>query len=182
MRNCSLKVLLVILLLVGCKEETDPKFNVASDQVGFLTRNTKNSEIEALYLNDSVVRDTLNLKLGKIREQIRIYERGGAHLLTLTPTDDSLATISNIRIVDPRFRTVEGIHVLSTYKDIEAVYPIKKIVPALNNIVLFLKGTDIYFTIEKAQLPENLRYSTSTIEAVQIPDAAKIKYMMVGWD
>jgi hypothetical protein len=53
----------------------------------------------------------------------------------------------------------------------------------MNNVVILLNDSDIYFTISKEELPSSLRYASSVnIEAVQIPDDAKIKYMMVGWD
>jgi hypothetical protein len=39
-----------------------------------------------------------------------------------------------------------------------------------------------YFTIEKSELPENLRYDiTQKIEAVSIPDKAKIKDFFIQW-
>ena len=53
----------------------------------------------------------------------------------------------------------------------------------MNNVVIILKETGVYFTIDKKELPESLRYNSSiNIEAVQIPDAAKIKYMMLAWE
>ena len=52
----------------------------------------------------------------------------------------------------------------------------------LRSIVIFPKASNLYFTIDKEELPENLRFSMSDIEAVQIPDEAKIKYLMVGWE
>jgi hypothetical protein len=53
----------------------------------------------------------------------------------------------------------------------------------MNNVVIFIQNSDIYYTISKEELPASLRYVGSTnIEAVQIPDKAKIKYVMVGWD
>jgi hypothetical protein len=48
--------------------------------------------------------------------------------------------------------------------------------------VVFPKGSNLYFTIDKEELPESLRFSTASIEAVQIPDDAKIKYLMLGWE
>jgi hypothetical protein len=53
----------------------------------------------------------------------------------------------------------------------------------MNNVVIFLSDSDMYITIDKEELPESLRYAyAGDIEAVQIPDVAKIKYIMVGWD
>lgn len=182
MRYIVLLMLVVLVSTTSCKEEKDPRFLVSPNQVGHLTDETRFAQVATLYQADSVILDTLNLNFGKVRQQIRIYEKGGSHLLTLTPSDDSLKTISNIRILDPRFTTPEGINLNSTFKDIEAVYPIKKVVTALANVVLILKDSPIYITMDKSQLPENLRYSDGPVEAVQIPDNAKIKYLMVDWD
>lgn len=182
MRRTLILMLAIVMAVSSCKEEIDPKFLIAPGQVSFLSKESKQSDIESLFSGDSIVRDTLNLKLGKIREQIRIYEKGGTHLLTLTPSGDSLQTISNIRIEDPRFKTKEGITLNSTFKDIETAYPISKVITALNNVVLILKDRDLYITISKAELPENIRYTSGDVEAVQIPDKARIKYLMVDWD
>ena len=103
--------------------------------------------------------------------------------MTLTPSSDSIPTIENVRIHDPRFVTEKGVGTLSTFKDIKQKHTIKKILTSTNNILVILKDSKVYFTIDKAELPSSLRYSSSVnIEAVQIPDKAKIKYMMVAWD
>jgi soluble P-type ATPase len=84
---------------------------------------------------------------------------------------------------DERFVTEEGVSKLSTFKEIRENYSIKKIITSINNVVVLLKDSDLYFTIDKKELPESLRYNAnSKIEEVQIPDNAKVKYMMVGWD
>jgi len=50
-------------------------------------------------------------------------------------------------------------------------------------VVVFLENSDVFLTIDKKQLSENLRYNPSLeIEASQIPDDAKFKYFMIGWD
>ena len=103
-------------------------------------------------------------------------------MLTLTPNKDSIPKIEIIRIYDPRYVTEKGVGLNSTFKDIKDKHTIKKIITALNNVVIFLKDSDAYFTIAKTELPSNLQYGNSDIEAVQIPDKAKIKYMMVGWE
>ena len=46
-----------------------------------------------------------------------------------------------------------------------------------------LKETDVYLTIDKKSLPEELRYNMDLeVEASQIPDNAPIKYFMIGWE
>jgi len=87
------------------------------------------------------------------------------------------------KIQDARFKTEMGIGLNSTFKEIKDKYQFGKILTSTNNVVVFIKNSDLYFTIDKAELPSSLRYASSVnIEAVQIPDKAKIKYMMLGWE
>ena len=169
-----------IVLLHSCQKDTT--FLITETSVGPLTRSTKVKEMESTFAKDSVVGDTAQISLGLSPKKIEIYEKGGKHLLTLTANSDSIPTIENIRIMDARYVTEKGIGLQSTFKDIQSKYDIKKIVTTLNSIVVFPKGSNLYFTIDKQELPENLRFSTADIEAVQIPDDAKIKYLMLGWE
>ena len=96
---------------------------------------------------------------------------------------DSVQKIVNIQIYDTRYLTEKGIGINSTFRDIKDNYSIKKIITTFNNIVILLKDNDMYFTIDKKELPANIRYNTKiNVEAVQIPDVAKIKYFMIGWE
>jgi hypothetical protein len=168
---------------MNCTEEQKNDFQISGDQVGKLTKQSLARDIDLIFEKDSVVQDTVKLNFGNGASKIKIYERGGQLLLTLTPNTDSIATIQNIQINDSRFVTEKGISKESTFKEIKDKYPIKKIITSLNNVVVLLKDSDLYFTIDKKELPESLRYNAnSRIEEVQIPDNAKIKYMMVGWD
>ncbi|TDT47117.1 hypothetical protein CLV90_1188 [Maribacter spongiicola] len=170
-------------LLVNCTDEKNTDFQISGDQVGRLSKQSLARDIELIFEKDSVVQDTVKLNFGNGASKIKIYERGGALLLTLTPNNDSIATIQNVIINDDRFVTDKGISKVSTFKEIRENYPIKKIITSMNNVVILLKDSDLYFTIDKKELPESLRYNAnSTIEEVQIPDTAKVKYMMVGWD
>ncbi len=182
------KLVIVPILILGalcmqCQKEKDTTFLITKDTVGKLNKTAVFKQLDSIYALDSIVKDSTRTQLGAKTSKVRVYEKGGLHLLTLTPTTDSLQKIENIRIVDPRFVTEKGVGLLSTFKDIKENHPIKKIVTSMNNVVIFLKGSDLYFTIDKQELPPSLRYASSTnIEEVQIPDAAKIKYMMVGWE
>ena len=119
-----------------------------------------------------------------------------AHILLKTDvtgpnwTDASIAeafncriqTVENIQVFDPRYLSATGIGLQSTFGDIKANYEVKKIVTTMNSLVVFPKESNLYFTLYKEDLPENLRYTTSRIEIVQIPDDARIKYLMLGWN
>ncbi|MFS4416987.1 hypothetical protein [Maribacter sp. 2307ULW6-5] len=171
------------LFLLNCSPEKDSKFTIANGKVGQLDKNSLARDLELIFAEDSVVMDTVELSFGSGASKINIYEKGGAPLLTITPSTDSIPKIQNVMVQDPRFKTDKGIGTQSTFKDIQAAYDIKKIITSLNNVVILVHGSDAYFTIDKKELPENLRYDTSKkIEAVQIPDNAKIKYFMVGWE
>jgi hypothetical protein len=182
------KIILVIgiftmALLMQCEKEKDTKFLITNNSVGQLEKISLIRDLEVIFYQDSIVKDTMKLTTGLGARSIKIYEKGGNHLLTLTPSSDSIPKIQNVRINDPRFKTEKGIGLQSTFKDIKEKYTIQKIVTAINNIVIFVKDSDIYFTIDKSQLPESLRYvSSPNIDAVQVPDNAKIKYLMVGWE
>jgi len=175
--------LVIALLFIQCKEK-DTTFLITKDSIGKLLKSTDSKDLGNIFTEDSIVKDTHQIKLLSSIKKIEIYEKGGVHLLSLTPRiNDSSATIKNIRVYDSRYVTDKGISINSTFKDIKDNYSIKKILNSLNNVVIFLKENDMYFTIDKKELPANLRYSSSTnIEAVQIPDTAKIKYFMIGWD
>ncbi|MBS9461798.1 hypothetical protein KIM67_05205 [Flagellimonas sp. 389] len=170
-----------LLVFLGCQEK-DTTFLISENSVGMLLNTTPINDLETVFVQDSIVKDTLNLKIGTRTRKVKVFEKGGKHLLTLTPSLDSIPTVENVRIFDIRYETEKGIGLASTFGEIQQKYPIKKIVTTIKSIVVFPKGSNIYFTIDKEELPANLRYGTSTIEAVQIPDDAKIKYMMLGWD
>lgn len=172
---------LLSLLFIQCNTNTD--FLIVKDKAGKLERSTSVDQLETIFSSDSIVRDTAFTGIGTRISRINIYEKGGTHLLTLTPNLDSIPKIGMIRIYDDRFVTDKGVGLKSTFKDIREKHNIRKIVTSLNNVVIFLKDSDAYFTIAKTELPSSLQYASSkNIEAVQIPDGAKIKYMMIGWD
>ncbi|WP_209404067.1 hypothetical protein [Pseudozobellia sp. WGM2] len=173
----------LILVLSGCKEEKDTTFLITKDAIGKLDRISLARDIEVIYANDSIVKDSSIVNTSNNSKKFKIFETGGKHLLTLTPSSDSIPTIENIRIEDKRFTTEKGVGLGSTFKDIKDNYSIRKIITSMNNVVILLKDSDAYFTISKEELPSSLRYASSVnIEAVQIPDDAKIKYMMIAWD
>ncbi len=174
-------LLLTIGLFWQCQQEKDLQFSIRKEGVGLLNRDTPFADIASLYAADSVVNDS-SFSLAKIN-RINIFEKGGKPLLTVTPNNDSIQGISNIRINDPRYLTDKGIGLSSTFKDIRDQYEIKKVVTSINNVVIFIKDHDLYFTIDREELPASLRYTRDiNIEEVQIPDKAQIKYLMVGWE
>lgn len=181
--NYILLLMLSSFLFYNCESEKSDDFQISGDQIGKLNKQSLARDIDLIFEKDSVVQDTVKLNFGSGASKIMIYEKGGTLLLTLTPNRDSIATFQNVQINDGRYRTETGVTKNSTFKDIKDNYSIKKIITSMNNVVVLLKESDLYFTIDKKELPESLRYNANTkIEEVQIPDKAKVKYMMVGWN
>ncbi|NAY92985.1 hypothetical protein GTQ34_13760 [Muricauda sp. JGD-17] len=182
MKNPYHVALYFLLLTVSfnCSKK-DTAFLITEQSVGPLLKTTQVSQLESVFVRDSIVQDTSTIKVGKTTK-IKIFTKSGKHLLTLTPSLDSIPTIENVRVFDARYQTDKGIGLRSTFREIQKNYSIKKIVTTLNSVVIFPRESNLYFTIDKEELPTNLRYTTSNIEAVQIPGTAKIKYLMIGWD
>lgn len=175
--------LLLGLFFLSCNEEIDSTFLITDTAVGKLQKGSLVRDIPLIYANDSVVKDTSSLNFGNMAKKLKVFEKGGKLLLILSPSKDSIPKVENVRFEDPRFLTETGININSTFKDIKEAYTIKKVLTSTNNVLILVKQSEVYYTISKEQLPSSLRYVSSTnIEAVQIPDEAKIKYMMLGWD
>ncbi len=182
MKNTAKAIALTLglILLQSCEKETT--FLITETSVGPMTKTTKVNQLKSVFALDSVVMDTTRIVSGTKSSKIEIYEKGGKHLLSITPSKDSIQSIENVRIMDPRYVSDKGIGLKSTFAELKKKYPIKKIVTTLNSVVIFPKESNLYFTIDKEELPGNLRFTMSNIEEVQIPDEAKLKYLMLGWE
>ena len=180
-------ILIVLVLLVSCTKDHKKQnpFEVSSNRIGVLDNTTQLYQLDSLYSNDSIVKASTNNKFLNPSNEIKIYEKGGRKLLILEPRnpEDSLSTIANIQIIDPRFKTASGLSCKSFFKDIKDHYKISKINNTLSAAVLFTDSIQAYFTISKKELPIEYRFNTDTkIEASKIPDSAKIKHFLVSWD
>ena len=182
MRNTICLLLISGLLCWSCS--TDNNYTIGLDHIGPLTKTATVNDVEQLFVNDSVVFDTNNGVFSAKETTITLFEKGGTKLITLIPKteNDVSSTIKNIRIFDARYTTDKGIHMGSTFKDIQGVYDIRRIDNLLDSVVLFLDDSDIYITIDKKHMAGEFMFNTrKKIEAINIPDDAPIKYMMIGW-
>ena len=185
MKNFLFALLISAMLLSSCTTEkaADP-FLIQKHQVGLLTDSTQVKDLEAVFLNDSVVRYIAGDEFTGSVNTIEIFEKGGNKLLDLTPKEalDSTSVITSVRIVDDRYNTEKKISKLSTFKDIKEAYKISKIDNLINSVVVSVNEINASFTIDKKELPASMRFDMEmTIEAIQIPEKAKIKYFMIHW-
>lgn len=171
-------------MISSCAKKQDP-FLVEKHNIGNLTDSTQIKDLESIFINDSIVKLVGGDEFTGNINNIDIYDKSGNHLLILTPNEalDSTAVVDNIRIMDSRFKTAKNITTLSTFKDINEAYKINRIDNLINSINVNVNEINAYFTIDKKELPANLRFDMKlTIESTQIPDDAKIKYFMVNWN
>ena len=147
MKKRTFPILIIILgLFWQCQQEKDRTFSIRKDGVGLVDQDTPFADIQSLYVADSVVIDSVYSL--STTQRIRVFEKGGTHLLSITSSTDSVPGIGNIRIHDPRYVTDNGIGLASTFMDVKDQYEIKKVVTSLSNVVVFVKDHDLYFTID----------------------------------
>jgi hypothetical protein len=171
--------------ITSCTSDEENPYLISSKQVGPLNREIKINQLDSIFKKDSIVRQTSGPQDFRSTDEIKIFSHDGSALMSLEPLQefDSTSTIGYIRILDPRFETKHGLSIKSTFKDIVENYNISRIENTINSAVVFLDEINAYITIDKNQLPTNLRYDTdSKIMASQIPDDAKIKYFMIYWN
>ncbi|HBL80834.1 MAG: hypothetical protein CL524_13450 [Aequorivita sp.] len=184
MKKTLLIIGIVSLSFVQCGKDSDP-FLIKNGSVGNLNKEIKMKQIDSIFAEDSIVKINSSPNALETQGEVEIYEKGGKQLLLLSPNDenDPNSTITNIQVFDSRYKTEKGLTTASTFKDVKANYTIDNIETTINAVVVFLKDSDVYLTIDKKSLPEELRYNMDIkVEASQIPDEAPIKYFMIGWD
>lgn len=184
MRKNILVLLVLFLLVVSCQKEQDP-FLISANKIGHLTKDIQINQLDSIFAKDSVVNQLQEGELYKNSNEIEVYDQKGRKMLILEPVQafDSTSTIGFIRVLDPRFKTAKGLNTESTFKEIVKNYNISRIENTLSAAVVFIDDLNIYITIDKKHLPAELRYDTQArIHATQIPDDARIKYFMIGWD
>lgn len=175
---------IVSFLFISCEKEQDP-YLISPNSIGNLTRDAKINELDSIFAGDSLVRQVSEGEMYRKSNEIEVYDKTGKKLLLLEPVQafDSTSTIGFVQVLDPRYKTAKGLGTESTFQDIVENYSISRIENTLSAAVIFIDDLNVYVTIDKKQLPVELRYDTqSRIQASQIPDDAKIKYFMIDWD
>lgn len=178
-----LALILTACLFVSCQKAQNP-FEISKQHIGLLTDSTQVKDLKMVFTNDSIKNFTANNEFTGNINDIEIFDTTGKQLLVLTPHQhlDSTSTIKSIKVIDERFKTSKGLHANSTFKDIKTNYKISSIQNTLRNVIVSVNEINAYFTIEKTELPAELRFDmTLKIDELQIPDEAKIKNFFVQW-
>lgn len=184
MKKSLLALLIFSSIITSCQKEQDP-YLISANRVGLLTKDVQIRHLDSVFEGDSIVNQLNEGELYKNSNEIEVYDSRGKKMLLLEPVQafDSTSTIGFIRVLDPRYKTAKGLNIESTFNDIVENYNISRIENTLSAAVVFIDDLNIYVTIDKKQLPAELRYDTQArIQASQIPDNARIKYFMIDWD
>ena len=149
-------VICAITFMVQCTEDKDTTFLISNTSVGKLDKISLVRDLGVIYDQDSIVKDTMKLALGFGTRSINIYEKGGSHLLTLTPNTDSIPKVQNVRVNDPRFKTDKGIGLNSTFKDIKEKYASASVLKGRR--VVFNIGGNKYRLVVEINFPAQIVY------------------------
>ncbi|MDG2194064.1 MAG: hypothetical protein P8K77_04285 [Polaribacter sp.] len=173
------------MLLIQCGNGN--KFTIAKGKVGNLTTKTTIDELDEIFEKDSIVRNLSEGSLGdnyfQDDDAYLIFEKGGKHLLTITPKEqlDSLSTIKSVQIFDNRFQTSLGLSLASSFEEINLNNKITKVETSLSSATLFIDDLNVTISLDKEEL--GLRnFSTQKISIEQIPDLAKIKTYVIWFN
>lgn len=176
------KTILIVIATISflqCAKKENP-FLIQKDKIGVLSRDYTIKQIDSVFANDSIVKRVTDDAFTGNTDDIEVFEKGGKHLLSLSPNDKN--TINIVTIHDSRYQTSKGVNSNSTFKEYRANYKVSKIDRILNNINIEFENQDFYITIDVNQLPGEYQFDYSvTIEEVSIPDAAKIKSLQLDW-
>ncbi len=184
MKKYFLLNLLVSLFFLSCEKESDP-YLIGSNHVGPLTKEVQINELDSVFAGDSINKQLTDGTFYSKSTEIEVFDAEGKKMLLLEPVEafDSTSTVGFIQVLDPRYKTAKGLGLNSTFKDIVENYNITRIENTLSAAVVFIDDMNIYVTIDKSELPPELRYDPQArIQASQIPGEAKIKYFMIDWD
>jgi hypothetical protein len=171
----------VILALVfnACN---DNAMIIDDTSVGPLMETTRVFELAKLFPGDSLA--GRRIEGDSLIGEVELYDAEGKIRLIIFPKDetDPKSELSYARIIDPKFTTKNGIGAASTFGALKNQYEVDGLDNAINAVVVSFKDKPWYVTIDKKELPENIRYDyASKIELAQIPDEAKIKYFFYTW-
>ena len=177
-------LIIVILSALSCtKEKKQDPFQIGKQHIGLLTDSTMVKDLDIIFSKDSIVTSIKGDEFSSDINDIDIYIDGKKSLI-LSPSQalDSTAVIQSVQVLNENFKTDKNISTLSTFKDIKDNYKISSINNLISSVVVSVNAINASFTIDKKELPANLRFDmTLNIEAIQIPDNAKIKYFMLHW-
>ena len=98
------------IVFMQCTKKEDP-FLIQKDNIGVLQKEFTIKQIDSVFANDSIVKHVAGDEFTGNYTDIEVYEKGGAHLLSLSPSEslDKNATINIVTIHDVRYKTDKNV-------------------------------------------------------------------------
>lgn len=178
-----LSALALVLLATSCQNSTSETL-IAKNQLGLLDPSTKVDELSSLLEKDSVAEFDTASRINRVKE-IEVFNDQGKLSILVEPhyQNDSLVTISEIQVLDPRYKTKKGLSIDSDFKTIYENYKINNIQNSINSIILTIDEIGAYIVIDKKHLPSEIKFDSEVkIEANQIPDEAPLRYFWLKFE
>lgn len=181
----KIRLFFLLIFFFSCNNYNS-NFKIEKGKVGKVNTETKIQELDSLFFNDSIVK-----RIGEGdyvfsgTDKYLIYDKKENHLLTIIPKQqhDPNETIETIQIIDKNFKTLNGIHVGSSFREISKSHKISSIQNTINNVIVFVDEIDAYFVFDKKNLDKKFQNETEKkIEPKDIPKNSKIKRFMIGWN
>ena len=180
-------ILLVAVAFIQCAKEN--QYLIEKGKVGVLTNETTIKELNSIFMKDSIVSnlsltDTISNKLFSVtNDEYVVFSKEGKKLLEIEPTqaNDSTSKIKSIQIFDNSYKTIKGISLQSTFKDIHETYMVNNVETTLTSAMLFIDELNATIAIDKKELGLN-SFSREEVTIDQIPDLAKIKYFTIWFN
>ena len=175
----GLLLLVITIAFVQCKKED--KYTLAKGQVGKITAATKIYELKSIFEKDSLVS---HLGEGDFADasydEYLVYTKQDGHILTIKPKEqhDSTSTIESIQLFSKKYKTVKGLNLSSTFKDIIDNYSVNKVESVITSVLLYIDELNITVKIDNKELGIK-DFGTQKISLTQIPDLAKIKELTI---
>ena len=177
----------VLLLLVNCSKENN--FLIEKGQVGLINNETIVDDLKTLFYKDSLVSnlssnpENENKLFSNKNDEYLVFSKTGKKLLEIVPVveNDSTSKIKSIQIFDADYKTIKGLSLLSSFKDVNQNYIVDNIETTLTSATLFIDELNATIAIDKKELGLN-PFSREQVTLDQIPDIAKIKYFTIWFN
>lgn len=188
-------ILIFALLFVfaSCGSDTtkeDPinpeeSFLIARNQIGPIQRGMTVKQLRALLPENRIKKLASREELSsETADNYYIYGDSTQLLFIISPQrkNDETSRISRVIVKDNRFHTRSGIGLHSTLGEIRKAYPQSEIVPAVDDIVLYIRELDANFEIDDTGLSPTIWNSTTgKIEIDSIPPTTAITDLSIVW-
>lgn len=184
---------IVCLILASCDstktpaELIDPEENflIARNQVGPVQKGMTVKQLRSLLPEDRVKKLASREELSsETADNYYIYGDSTRLLFIISPQrkNDETSRISRVIVKDNRFATAAGIGLASTVGEIRKAYPRSEIVPAVDDIVLYIRELDANFEIDDTGLSPSIWNSTTgKLEIDSIPASTAVTDLSVVW-